>query len=592
MKISLPQTHWAGAQVSPEGVSFRVWAPNAHTVSVTGDFNNWAEDQNLLVREEGGFWTGFVPHAKVGQHYKYIIHFDEQKLVRNDPAALQLTAAQDATVITDPEFDWEGDDFKLPPRNEQIIYELHIGTFNRKDPATPGTFESAAEKLDYLKDLGVNVLEVMPVNGTNMERWWGYEPTYLYAVESAYGGRKAFLEFVKAAHKRGIGVLVDVVYNHLSPAPGLDLWKFDGWSQDDMGGIYFYNDWRGDTSWGPRPDYGRPEVRQYLIDNALMWLRDCHVDGLRADAVFAIRNAKGWNNDPAHDIAEGWQLLQDMNSAVHGLKPEAIMIAEDVACNEWITKPEDDGGAGFDAQWETTFPNLLRTLTKPTRDEDRKLQPLGDAILKRYNGDSFQRVVFSESHDADANGQTRMNEEVSPGDPESIFAKRRASLAAAIALTTPGIPMLFQGQEFLQSGWFNHWDALDWAKAEKNNGFVQLHKDLIALRLNRSGKSEGLKGQSAEILHLDELSKVIAFSRSDENNQHNVFVAANFSNEAKIDYEIKFPADGNWKVLFNSDWKGYSEDFTNMPTPEVSAQDGKGKINLGPYSVIILSQDA
>lgn len=582
-----------GVRVGQQGAHFGVWAPFAKSVGVTGDFTNWSEAGTPLSLHDGGVWAGFIRGATVGQQYKFVITHGKKTFSRNDPRALQLTAAQDASVIVDPDFDWQGDDFQLPPPNQQVIYELHIGTFNRDDPATPGTFDSAVEKLDYLRDLGINVIEVMPVCATNMERWWGYEPTFLFAVEAAYGGRQAFKTFVREAHKRGIGVVVDVVYNHLTPMPNYDLWRFDGWSEPNKGGIYFYSDWRIETPWGPRPDYGRPEVRRYIVDNARMWLEDCHADGLRADAIFAIRNAKGWNDDPEHDIADGWHLLQEITKTVHQTKPAAISIAEDVACNSYITRPTKNGGAGFTTQWETTFPATLRAAINPTEDQHRVLQPMADALCGRYNDDAFQRVVYSESHDADANGHARLNEEVAPDDPSGIYAQRRSMLAAAVALTAPGIPMLFQGQEFMEDGWFTHWGALDWQGADTFRGTVQFYRDLIALRRNLHGHTAGLLGQGFETLHVHENDKLLAYRRfNTSGGPGDTVIILNFANTVREKYQLPLPRAGTWKVRLNSDWEGYSPDFTNLHTEDITTDENShGFITIAPYAVLVLSQD-
>lgn len=581
-----------GVTLEENGAHFGVWAPFASSVSITGDFNNWSESGTPLERHQDNAWSVFIEGATVGQEYKYLITHGKQVLSRNDPRALQLTAAQDATVIVESDFDWQGDAFVLPPCEQQVLYELHIGTFHRTDPATPGTFETASAKLDYLQALGINVIEVMPVSGTNMERWWGYEPTYLYSVEAAYGGRRSFMEFVREAHKRGIGVVIDVVYNHLSPQPNFDLWKFDGWSVPGKGGIYFYSDWRIETPWGPRLDYGRPEVRSYIIDSVRMWIEDCHVDGLRADAIFAVRNAKGYNDDPDHDIPEGWQLLQEINDTVHRINPNAITIAEDVACNEYVTRRVNDSGAGFDAQWETTFPNILRATINPINDSDRALAPIETELRKSYNGDVFQRVVYSESHDADANGQARLNAEIAPKDAGGIFARRRSMLGAAVALTAPGIPMLFQGQEFMEDGWFTHWNHLDWTRTEKFAGTIQFYRDLIALRRNQRSYTAGLMGQGYNTAQLDENNKILAYHRWDKGGAgDDTMVVLNFANIEQKNYELQFPQDGIWKVRLNSDWQGYSTDFTNIHTDDVITKDHTGMITIAPYSVIILSQD-
>jgi len=239
-----------GAILHTDHVSFRVWAPFAKSVDVTGDFNEWG--RTPLQNEKDGYWVAKVKHAKAGQEYKFVIRTsDGKELYKNDPRALHVTTSAGNSVIVDTTFDWEGDNFTPAPVNQQIVYELHIGTFYRVDLSETGTFQSAAEKLDHLADLGITTIEIMPVASMSVDRsWLGYVSDYMYAVESQYGGRHAFLEFVKAAHQRGMAVILDVVYNHLDADQKLDLWQFDGWSQDGKGGIYFYNDARGHTPWG------------------------------------------------------------------------------------------------------------------------------------------------------------------------------------------------------------------------------------------------------------------------------------------------------------------------------------------------------
>ncbi|MDQ3064877.1 MAG: alpha-amylase family glycosyl hydrolase [bacterium] len=580
-----------GAILDKDGASFRVWAPFATGVSVTGTFNNW--DKTGLESENDGYWFGFVAGAQAGQEYKYVIHTDNGELFKNDPRSLQLTTTAGNSVLTDTTFDWEGDDFAAPPQHKTVIYELHIGTFFRPDLSVQGTFASATEKLDYLQKLGINMIEIMPINSMPQDRGWGYAPNYIYAIESLYGGRHQFLEFVKAAHKRGIGITLDVVYNHFGPGEGLDLWQFDGWSQDNKGGIYFYNDWRSSTPWGEtRPDYGRLEVQQYILDNVKMWLHDCHIDGLRLDSTIFLRNVAGHNNDPSNDIQEGWWLMQNINRLAHKIKPNALVIAEDSSGNEFITKTTEQDGAGFSAQWEVTFPNVLRQAMNAVNDNDRNLTAICDILTQNYNGDAFQRVVYSDSHDTDANGSRRLNEEISPGQADNVIARKRTLVAAAIVLTTPGIPMLFQGQEFMQDGYFNDWQALEWERANKFSGIVSAHCDLINLRLNTHLNSAGLSGHSLKILHLDDSNKVLAYHRWDKGGPgDDVIVVINFSNQKLEGYLLAFPREGNWHVRFNSSWQGYSPDFKQSGTTELSVKNGDGSLDLAPYSVQILSQD-
>lgn len=578
-----------GAFSHKDGVSFSVWAPFAEQVFVTGSFNGWGRD--ALERDETGCWSADINGATPGSEYKYIIINNGQELFKNDPRSLQLTTTSGNSVITDSDFDWEGDNFTAPDMNQQVIYEMHVGTFNRPDAATIGTFYDAAEKLEYLRELGVNMIELMPIHPMPGDRGWGYAPNYIYAVESLYGGRRGLLEFVKSAHKLGIGVILDVVYNHIGPVD-LDIWRFDGWGENDKGGIYFYNDWRSTTPWGEtRPDYGRSEVQDYILDSVAMWLADCHLDGLRLDSTIYMRNVKGVNDDPSTDIPEAWHLMQRVNELARKINPHSLTIAEDSGGNQYITESVDLGGAGFGAQWEVGFPHALRAVLEPINDQDRNMQDLINMMTSHYNSDVFKRVVYTDSHDTAANGGSRLVEEIAPGKSTDVYARKRSLLAGIVTLTTPGIPMIFQGQEFNQGGYFNDWQELDWEKTEKFKGIVDAHKHLIALRKNQGGNTRGLSGQNIAILQSDPNSHVLAYHRwMDGGAGDDVVVVVNFSNQTLLDYELPLPREGRWVVRFNSSWKGYGDDFKDVPLEAIEA-NGTGKVAVAPYSAIILSQD-
>jgi len=253
------------------GVAFRVWAPHADEVFVIGDFNEWSKSAHPMSHEENGFWYAEITDAKIGDQYKFLIRNGEKKFDRIDPYAREVTSSVGNGIIHDNQFDWGKIKLQMPKWSEMVMYELHIGTFNDRPGGPPGNLNSAIKKLPHLKELGINAIEVMPVMEFAGEFSWGYNPALIFAIESDYGGAKAFKEFVKAAHNLGIAVIFDIVYNHLGPSD-LSLWQFDSWSENNKGGIYFYNDARSQTPWGDtRPDYGRSEVRQYLRDNALMW---------------------------------------------------------------------------------------------------------------------------------------------------------------------------------------------------------------------------------------------------------------------------------------------------------------------------------
>ncbi len=226
-----------GALSHPLGVSFGVWAPFADSVSVVGTFNDWNPDIHPLQRNEQGNWHVEVVNAKPRDEYKFILRKGDKQFERIDPRARQVTNSVGNGVIVDLNFDWEEDNFQMPAWNEVVIYEMHIGTFNAKEGV--GTFDSAIERLSYLRDLGINVVELMPLAEFAGDYSWGYNPAHPYAIETSYGGHEGLKRFIKAAHRLDIAVVIDVVYNHFGPSD-LNLWQFDGWSENGKGGIYFF----------------------------------------------------------------------------------------------------------------------------------------------------------------------------------------------------------------------------------------------------------------------------------------------------------------------------------------------------------------
>lgn len=594
-----------GAVVATNGVAFRVWAPNASAVAVAGTFNNWNSTAHPLCAEGNGYWSADVPTAQVGSEYKYVVTYGGQTYWRKDPRSFRVVNSAGNSVVYDQEaFAWTDAGSHLPGAERMVIYEMHVGTFhdpNRND-STPATFAQAAAKLDYLAELGVNMIKVMPCAEFPGDYSWGYNPADLYAVESVYGGAVAFKSFINQCHARGIGVILDVVYNHLGPSD-LATWQFDGWSLNNKGGIYYYQDWRSGTPWGDRPDYGRNEVREFLQNNLLQWAIDYHIDGFRFDATAFIRNVYGNNNDPANDIPDGWNLLQWMNNSLDPMQPWVISIAEDLRQNEWITKGTGAGGAGFDSQWDGAMVNQLRPALEASSDSARSMTAVRDALAFRFNNNVHERIIYTESHDAVANGKQRVPPSVDAADPASFWARKRSTLGAALVLSAPGIPMLFQGQEFLEDGWFDDHDPLDWSKTNTHAGIVRLYRDLIRLRKNGAGNSRGLTGQSINVFHVNDVDKVMAYHRWDQGGSgDDVVVAANFSMNTWMpaqNYRIGFPRGGTWYVIFNSDASAYGADFNNIGGAQVVAEpvpwNGlaySATISLGRYSAVMYSQVA
>jgi len=574
---STTATPGMGSIILESGVAFRVWAPNAESVSVVGSFNDFDAARNPLTSDSNGYWYAEVLAAKAGNEYKYEITSGKQKLSRIDPYARQVTNSVGNGVIYEDTFQWATTRFQMPAWNEIVIYELHIGTFARKDKNKPGTFEEAIKRLSYLKAIGVNVVEVMPVAEFAGDISWGYNPAHLFSVETAYGGPNGFKSFICAAHSLGIAVIIDVVYNHFGPSD-LDLWRFDGWSENEKGGIYFYNDWRSSTPWGEtRPDYGRDAVRNYIHDNAMMWLVEFQLDGLRYDMTLYIRSVTGNEGDVIHD---GWTLAQWINRDVAARFPGKITIAEDLRNFEAITAHESQGGANFSSQWDAAFVHPIRAAVIAAEDVHRDMNSVRDALLHSYGGDVFKRVIYTESHDEVSNGKARITSEVDVNDPEGWYALKRSTLGAGLVLTAPGIPMLFQGQTIMEDGWFQDTDPIDWRNAGKFSGVSRLYRDLVRLRLNLDGFSRGLCGQHIQVHHVNNQDKIIAFLRHQDGgpNDHTL-VVANFSARDWATYEVGVPQAGHWAARFNSDWAGYREDLGDFSVQDIMATP-LGKDNL------------
>ena len=569
---------YAGA--SGTGVTFRVWAPNASAVGVKGQFNGWGT--TALVNEGGGsgLWSADISGARTGQEYKVRINNSTDK---RDPRARRVVNSAGNSIIYNPtHFDWGSSSFSTPYRNDLVIYEMHVGTYNAES-WVPSSFDKVIERLDHVKNLGINAVQVMPICEFPGDKSWGYNPSDIFSVESALGGADGFKRFVKACHERGLAVLVDVVHNHYGPTD-LDLWQFDGWSQNGLGGIYFYNstDGKAYTWWGStRPDFGRSEVRSFIRDQIFMWLDEYRVDGFRWDSVFNIvyyNDGNNYNND-------GKTLLEQINWEMGQTYPGKIRIAEDHAF---------DYNENFDSQWHVGFHDDLKGQVTPSSDASRNMSTVASVI----NGwPSHNRVIFSESHDTvgDLNNKHRLPRDIDSGNADSIWARKRALLAAGVVMTAPGVPMLFQGQEMHDTWDFSAEQTLRWSLTNTYAGIVRAYRDMIRLRRNLGGATAGLKGTGVNVHHVDNVNKVIAYTRWDAGSQvDDVVAVANFSVNTWNDnsYIIQFPSAGTWYSQFNGDSTNYQADFGNIGPASVVATGSppRAPVNMGMYSLQIFSK--
>jgi len=569
------------------GVTFRVWAPNGTAVAVAGDFNSWSGTANAMASEGNGYWSVDVPGAVANQQYKFAITYNGNQLWKNDPYSREMTTSVGNSIIKDRNYTWAS--FNMPSWGELVIYEVHPRTFNY-------TFDGLAAKAGYLKDsLAVNSIEVMPAAEFPGDVSWGYNPAHIFAVESSYGGYTAYKNMVNTMHQNGIAVIQDVVHNHYGPSD-LDLWCFDGPSFGN-GGIYFYTDWKKTTPWGDsRPDYGRGEVRAFIKDNAMYWLGEMNTDGLRWDATVYIRKTAY----DGSEISDGWSLLQYVHNEKNSQFGWKISIAEDLQNDSWVTKSTGEGGAGFDSQWHADFLHKMRGELTKGNDSDRDMNVVRDQIAWMDNGNSTKLVKYTESHDecSGNNGKQRLTQDIDAYNARSYYAKKRAGIGALLAILSPGIPMIFQGQENLETGNWSDNTFFSWADTVTYAGYVQMYRDAIRLKRNWYNTTRGFSGNGINVFHVNNTAKVVAFHRwQNGGNGDDVIVVVNFGNTAYSSYNIGTPSSGTWYCRYNSDWNGYSSDFGNFggynTTGNSGGKDGLGynmNVALGKYAVLIFSK--
>ncbi len=576
---SPPSGKRVGANVYEGGVEFRVWAPDAKSAAVTGDFG-----RSELAPEADGYFGAKVDGAKAGQKYRFAITApDGSELSRLDPRARAVSGG-DGVVVDPKTFAWKANAFTPPPREQTILYELHVGSFT-----DAGTFAAAIDQLDRLVDLGVNAIELMPVNlHGGGKSGWGYNPDGWFGPQPDLGAPDDLRRLVDEAHARGIAVLLDVVYNH-----------YDGWSQAPLrcfdaacaaggAGPYFFEPGQyAKTPWGPRPKYDAKAISDFLADDVYAWTFEYRIDGFRHDSVSNVRALDGQGSVPG-----GVDVLRRMNDVTAQTRPGALRIAEDLKGYGAVTAPPSSGGLGFDTQWAGLY-DVVNAVTAAS-DDARNLQAVRGAVEGAFNGDPFQRLLYVETHDTAGNDGARLPAKIDGADPTSQTARKLSLVAAGALLTTPGVPMIFMGQEMLETTKFEQTPAsLDWTKADTFGAFRAFYKDMIALRRSEPG----LRGAHVAVTHLNDVSpnKVIAWRRWNAGGD-DVVVIASFAGKRYTRYDVGVPDGGTWRARVDGDDVKYGADFGSAgPTAvAVSAQPKDGlpytaSIALGPYSVVVLT---
>lgn len=583
-----------GGTVVSDGAVFRVWAPRAGVVSVKTPLNGGAPFP--LNREEGSeIFSGQIPGLHAGDAYSYLIDNGKLGVSCSDPEERQASDQGRASILVDPNrFLWREATIHLAPIEQAVIYELHVGSFNPLPLGPEGTFASVRAKLDYLVGLGVNYLELLPVHQSSRGMDWGYDVSSPNGIESGYGSPDDLRQLVDEAHQRGLGVLLDVVHNHYSDHNSLQCFS-DG---ENSAGPYFYTGEHGMTLWGPRPNFAGPKVRDFLASNIRRYLSEYRVDGFRWDAVPYI--TKFYDYDPVSQSekmngvnSDGVRFFQDINQQIHQI-PGHISIAEDFDQDPSITLNPRLGGLGFDSRWTGLF-NVVEAISQPV------ISTIDIPAVASTLIGSNQRVIFTENHDEVGHPpqQRRIPSRIDPASPGSALARKRSLLGATILMTTPGIPMLFQGQEFLENRDFNFPEGtpLDWTKTATFAGIVSAYRDLIALRKNTDGKTRPLLESNIQVFQKNSSAKVIAYARTSLLVDHDIVVVANLGDRYFASYTFGLPGPGTWNVRFTSDDRRYSIDFGGTPRARTlnaspTPYDGlpySASVELAPFTAVVLA---
>ena len=590
-----------------KGVYFAVWAPSAKAVSVIGDFNYWLEGEHPLnVRwDESGIWEGFIPGVEKGAKYKYKIqsHNNDMKLEKADPYALKCEHPPNtASIVWDLDYKWKDKKY-LSTRKEKnsldkpySIYELHLGSWRKNmDENRSLTYsEMATELVSYVKELGFTHVEFMPIMEYPYDPSWGYQLTGYFAPTSRFGTPQEFMELTDAFHKAGIGVILDWVPSHF-PEDKHGLGQFDG------SHLYEHPDKRK----GYHPDwkslifnYGRNEVRSFLISNAVFWLDKYHVDGLRVDAVASMlyldysREDGEWepNEHGGRENLDAISFLRDLNTEVYKSFEGVQTIAEESTSFPMVSKPVDLGGLGFGMKWMMGW--MHDTLEYFKRD----------SIYRQYhhNDISFSMTyAFTEnfalplSHDEVVYGKKSLLGRM-PGDEWQRFANLR--LLYSYMFTHPGAKLLFMGAEIGQYEEWNYNTSLDWhlLEYEPHQGIKKLLTDLNKLYKTRPALHE--KQFSAEgfewIAYDDSQNSVLSYIRKGDDEKNSLVVVCNFTPTVLKDYAIGLPSKGKLKEIFNSDDKKYwGSGIKNKPLKieekSFHGRDYSAKISIPPLGAVV-----
>jgi 1,4-alpha-glucan branching enzyme len=596
-----------------QGVYFALWSPNAKSVSVIGNFNEWnPETHSLEIRWDGsGIWEGFIPHLEKGALYKFHIASKYRKYTvdKGDPFGFSWEISpRTATVVWDLDYEWGDKDWMANRKKHNnlqdplSVYEVHLGSWRRssEEPGRLLNFREIAPPLvKYIKDMGFTHVEFLPVMEHPFYGSWGYQVVGFFAPTSRYGTPQDFMYLIDQLHQNGIGVILDWVPSHF-PADEHGLAFFDGTHlyehEDPKKG--FHPDWKSHIF-----NYGRNEVRNFLISNALFWLDKYHIDGLRMDAVASMlyldysRKEGEWipNEYGGRENLEAISFLKRLNETVYEFFPDVQTIAEESTAWPIVTRPVYLGGLGFGMKWNMGWMHdTLEYIAKDPVYRKHHHNQLTFSIWYAFS----ENFILPLSHDEAVYGKGSLLGKM-PGDEWQKFANLR--LLQGYMFTHPGKKLLFMGGEFGQLREWTHEESLDWHLLEHplHQGIQKWIKDLNLLYRTEPALHElDFERSGFEWIDFSDWEKnIISYIRKGRVLEDQVLVVHNFTPEVRVDYRIGVPKAGFWREILNSDAKEYGGsgqgNLGGVEAKPVPLHNRKFSLTLTlpPLSVLVFKQD-
>jgi 1,4-alpha-glucan branching enzyme len=574
--------------LTDNSVAFRVWAPLASSVTVVGDFNNWNEDELHLTAVSGGYWEGLANNLKENDIYKFIItRSDGTSKYRIDPATRDTIDSEtenaiNHSIVIRTDFPWSP---SVPPSFDNLlIYQCHIGSFcGRNDGLSRAnsiaTFGDNILKLDYIKALGFNAIEILPVQEFRGDRSWGYNPSFYYALASAYGKPGDLRNYVNECHKRGLAVIFDVVYNHISNIDS-SFWHFDDGTVNSYLSTF-------ETPWGLSPAFWQEGIKNFFRLNMDMYFNEYNADGLRFDATRFIEANHGLGND-------GWEFMQFLTYQSRENHFGKYLIAEHVPSHDSIIS-----SAGFDATWyRSAYDSFVRAMNGIDPVENiQSCLGLNFGEGNSYSGSSNLIKYLMGSHDecGDINegkdGHRYFNEQF--GGRDNWYARAKSRMAWAVNVTSMCNPMMFMGNECHMPG---YWDdgadingdhRFDWSKA--GDSIAMPMRNMVSAVNNIRLAHQALQNGFLELTHSDFDNNIIGYKRwNNEGDLILIVVNAGDNSFTGYSYGVKTTQDGSWQQIFcsqDSDFGGWDGAGNAFYEPSTSG-DGLVYINVPMWSVL------